>query len=42
MSKVVGTSIPPEYIAAVQKAFHELMNKGPQTGYPVISVRYVL
>jgi elongation factor G len=41
-SKIVGTSVPPEYIAAVQKAFFELMNKGPQTGYPVINVRYVL
>lgn len=42
VSKIVGTSIPPEYIAAVQKAFMELMNKGPQTGYPVINVKYVL
>lgn len=42
MSKIVGTSIPPEYITAVEKAFNELVLKGPQTGYPVIGVRYVL
>lgn len=42
MSKITGTSIPPEYITAVEKAFFELVNKGPQTGYPVIGVRYVL
>ena len=41
-SKIVGTSIPPEYVAAVQKAFYELMHKGPQTGYPVINIKYVL
>ena len=39
---MVGTLVPPEYIAAVQKAFQQLTNKGPQTGYPVINVRYVL
>jgi elongation factor G len=42
VSRIVGTSIPPEYVAAVGKAFFELMVKGPQTGYPVINVRYVL
>lgn len=42
VNKVIGTSIPPEYITAVEKAFMELVNKGPQTGYPVIGVRYVL
>jgi elongation factor G len=42
VSKIVGTSIPPEYITAVEKAFNELVLKGPQTGYPVIGVRYVL
>lgn len=42
MSKIVGTSIPPEFVTAVEKAFYELVNKGPQTGYPVIGVRYVL
>ena len=42
ISKITGTNIPPEYITAVEKAFYELVNKGPQTGYPVIGVRYVL
>jgi elongation factor G len=38
----VGTSIPPEFITAVGKAFLEACNKGPQTGYPVINTRLVL
>ena len=42
MNKISGTAIPPEYITAVEKAFYELTAKGPQTGYPVINVRYVL
>lgn len=42
VNKIVGTSIPPEYIGAVQKAFYDLCNKGPLTGYPVLNFRYVL
>lgn len=42
MNKIVGTSIPPEYISAVSKAFYDLCNKGPLTGYPVLNFRYVL
>lgn len=42
VNKIIGTSVPPEYISAVEKAFNELVHKGPQTGYPVIGVRYVL
>lgn len=42
VSKITGTAIPPEYVTAVGKAFMEIVEKGPQTGYPVINVRYVL
>lgn len=42
MSKISGNNIPPEYIGAVEKAFHEACEKGPLTGYPVINFRYVL
>ena len=42
VNKITGTSIPPEFITAVEKAFYDLVQKGPQTGYPVISCRYVL
>ena len=42
INKVTGTSIPPEYIGAVQKAFYDLVTKGPLTGYPVVNFRYVL
>ena len=42
VSKVVGTNIPPEYVTAVGKAFMEIVQKGPQTGYPVINTRLVL
>jgi elongation factor G len=37
-----GQNIPNEYIPAIEKAFHECTKKGPQTGYPVVGVRYVL
>jgi len=39
---VVGTSIPNEYITAVEKAFYECIEKGPLTNYPVVNVKYVL
>ena len=42
VSKITGTVIPPEFITAVEKTFYDIVNKGPQTGYPVIGVRYVL
>jgi len=38
----VGTNIPNEYKPAIEKAFHEAVKKGPLTGFPVVSVRYVL
>ncbi|CAD8048771.1 unnamed protein product [Paramecium primaurelia] len=39
---VIGTSIPNEYITAVEKGFYESVDKGPLTGYPVVNVRFVL
>jgi elongation factor G len=38
----VGTSVPNEYISAVEKAFYECVIKGPLTNYPVVNCRYVL
>jgi len=38
----VGTNIPNEYKPACEKAFHEAVKKGPLTGFPVVSCRYVL
>jgi elongation factor G len=38
----IGTNIPNEYIPAIEKAFHDVVKKGPFTGYPVVGVRYVL
>lgn len=35
-------NIPGEYIPAIEKAFYEEIKKGPNTGYPVISMRFVL
>ncbi len=37
-----GQNIPNEYIPAIEKAFHESTKKGPQTGYPVVGIKYVL
>lgn len=42
VDKTEGQNIPNEYIPAIEKAFHECVKKGPQTGYPVVGVRYVL
>jgi elongation factor G len=41
-NKVIGTSIPNEFITAVEKAFYECVDKGPITGYPVVNFKYVL
>ena len=40
--KTEGMNIPHEYIPAIEKAFHEQVKQGPNTGYPVISTRMVL
>ncbi len=42
IDKTEGQNIPNEYIPAIEKAFHECTKKGPQTGYPVVGVNYVL
>lgn len=42
VDKTEGQNIPNEYIPAIEKAFHESTKKGPQTGYPVVGVKYVL
>lgn len=42
VNKVVGGSVPIEYITAVEKAFYECVKKGPLTGYPVVNVKYTL
>lgn len=42
VDKTEGQNIPNEYIPAIEKAFHECTKKGPQTGYPVVGVNYVL
>ncbi|TNV85860.1 hypothetical protein FGO68_gene2702 [Halteria grandinella] len=42
MDKTEGQNIPNEYIPSIEKAFHECTKKGPQTGYPVVGVNYVL
>lgn len=39
---LIGTNIPNEYKPAIEKAFHEVVKKGPLTGFPVVSVRYVI
>lgn len=42
VDKTEGQNIPNEYIPSIEKAFHECIKKGPQTGYPVVGVKYVL
>ena len=42
VDKTEGQNIPNEYTPSIEKAFHECTKKGPQTGYPVVGVRYVL
>jgi elongation factor G len=38
----MGQNIPNEYIPSIEKAFHESTKKGPQTGYPVLGIKFVL
>ena len=42
VNATTGQNIPNEYIPAIDKAFHDSCKKGPQTGYPVIGVRFTL
>jgi elongation factor G len=42
VNKIVGGSVPKQYIPAVEKGIHEAMQHGPLAGYPVINVRATL
>lgn len=42
VNKIIGQSIPNEYITAVEKGFYESVEKGPLTGYPVVNMKFVL
>jgi len=39
---MVGQSIPPEYVPAINKGFQEAIAKGPLAGHPVLGVRVVV
>lgn len=39
---IIGGTIPPQFIPAVQKGYEEVMAKGPTCGFPVERVRMVL
>jgi elongation factor G len=41
-SKVVGGSIPTQYITACEKGFRNCMRKGPKMEYPVTGLRIVI
>ena len=41
-SKIIGGSIPREYISSVQQGIQEAMTSGPMAGYPVEDVKVVL
>ena len=40
--KVVGGSVPRQFISAVEKGFRSMLVKGPKLGFPVVGVRVVL
>lgn len=42
VNKIVGGSVPKQYIPAVEKGIHEAMTQGILAGYPVINVRATL
>lgn len=37
-----GNSIPPEYIAAIEKGFFEAVEKGPLIGFPCSGIRFAV
>ncbi|KAL4426295.1 hypothetical protein ABPG74_006552 [Tetrahymena malaccensis] len=42
VNKVIGTNVPNEYVTACEKSFYDVIDKGPQTGYPVVNLKFVL
>jgi elongation factor G len=38
-NQILGNTIPPEYIAGIEKGFKEALLKGPFTGNPVVGTR---
>lgn len=42
VNQMIGNSIPPEYISAVEKGFQESMQKGPLVGHPLVGIKVVL
>ena len=42
IDKTTGTNIGPEFISAIEKGFKMCIKKGPQVGYPVVNMQYVL
>jgi elongation factor G len=41
-SKIVGGSIPKEFISSVEKGFRSMMSKGRLIGFPVVNMKFVL
>ena len=41
-SKIVGGSVPKEYIPGVEKGLESVMNSGPLAGFPVVDVKVEL
>ncbi|MGF1465615.1 MAG: elongation factor G [Sandaracinaceae bacterium] len=41
-SKVVGGSVPKEYIPSVEKGFSQMMEKGPLAGFPLVDFKVIL
>ena len=41
-SKIVGGSVPKEYIPGVQKGINSVMNSGPLAGFPMLGIKATL
>jgi len=41
-TKIVGGSIPKEFIPAVEKGFKSMLGEGPICGFPVVDVKFTL
>jgi elongation factor G len=42
VNSVMGNSIPPNYIPAIEKGFEDMLSKGPVIGHPVDRVRLII